>query len=81
MAAKKTTKKAPAKKTEKKATPVKQEGSILTKLDQEVAELAIKVENAAKQVGSDIARGYAVQAAAKMREAEDLLYRGEREDR
>ena len=66
----------PAEKVEKKKG-----GSVLAGLDAEVNTVAGVVEKAMKQVGGDVARGFAKQALDKINEAVDLLAKAEREDR
>ena len=60
----------------------KEEGkSAIHGLDLIVRELTDTVEEAVKKVGGDVARSHGERAVALMREAEEALYRGEKEDR
>ena len=76
MAAKKAAAPVAAEKAE-----VKQAGSVVAGLDIEVRELADVIEAKAAKVGGDVPRGFATQAVARLREAQELLYKAEREDR
>lgn len=77
---------APKKNTRGSAEPEataekKKGGSVISGLDLVVRELADKVEKQVKEVGGDVARGLGERAVALMREAEEHLYRAEKEDR
>ena len=73
---------APKKTVAPAATKEKEAGkSAIHGLDLIVRELTDTVEEAVKKVGGDVARGHGERAVALMREAEEALYRGEKEDR
>jgi len=75
-------KKAVAPKAEaKEEVKAKTTGSVVSGLDIEVRNLADMIEAKAKEVGGDIPRGFATRAVALLREAQELLYKAEREDR
>lgn len=77
-----TAKKAAAKPEEGVAKQeVKKTGSVVSGLDIEVRNLTDVIEAKAKEVGGDIPRGFATRAVALLREAQELLYKAEREDR
>lgn len=75
-----TAKKAAAPKAETKEE-VKKTGSVVSGLDIEVRNLADEIEVKVKQVGGDVPRGFGDRAVALLREAQELLFKAEREDR
>lgn len=76
---------ATAKKVAAPKAPAKAEAkegkSVINGLDIVVRNLAENIEKQVKEVGGDVARGMGEQAVSLLRQAEDLLYRAEKEDR